>query len=290
MTMNHLFTPPRSLQEMSYNTDIPDPNLQDGLGRKYIKQTNNQLNENLQLLMHLEYFHERIVHYLALPGYILQRHSFGERFFTRSQVLRVGTPMLLAAYMAGSAPGVVLSLAVYATGLYHCLLISIRNKRKEKWHSKFDGASHLLRWFPGRLKLIEGTLEPALMMVAALFFLLIANEERPHDVPLTQFYWSSAFAAYLFAIGYGMFVSHRIQQRRFRNDMLDRRDAQIENEAMAQLQDELGDAVDEHAFAISWRERQVHQGQIHTPLSGGEDSVFEEILDPVTKKQTPAYT
>ncbi len=160
---------------------------------------------------------------LTMPIFVLLRRNFGERYFSFSTMVfyLIGF-WLVSSIMDGVDVG---NLVVWwsftgllaAMSLYHSFTIWNRNKRGQRWHSRYDGDS-LLDILPGSGSLVRMVYEPLFVLAIGIVIM----------VKLDVYFLGEWFLA---SVGVMIFLQ-RLNQSAARDLYLNAVDSQIESAQM----------------------------------------------------------
>lgn len=152
---------------------------------------------------------------IVLP---ILRHNLGERFFSLPVIAVMGVVMFLAGNRFGlTSTEINIYLAVLGLlSLFHWLIILLRNKRGEQWHTRYEGDYlPFFKFLPYAKNewVIEGFYEPLLIVISAI---VVSN------------FGMAFFANFLLLIAVLMIIRVIFNYSLYKERLLDDRDAMIE--------------------------------------------------------------
>jgi len=151
------------------------------------------------------------------------RRNFGERFFSMTMVtFMVAGVTAMSAYLEKTgAPVYGYMTAVIVLSAFHLLVIFLRNRKGEQWHTRYEGDFlPFFRFLPkAGYWMIEGFYEP--------LFVLIAGG-------VVSYFTDPILAGVFYTIAIFMVIRSRYHYRIHKEQILDERDNMIESECKMQ--------------------------------------------------------
>jgi hypothetical protein len=126
-------------------------------------------------------------------------------------------------------------LGFVALGLLHQIAAWLRQRRGQRWHSRYSGTSHLAFLSPGNPYIVQRYIEPGIAFVIG--WLLFNYLNRP-------------LGAWLIFASFCLAATEAINAKRARNRILDAIDAQIEAKHLGEALAGNKDAEDTEGFVL----------------------------------------
>lgn len=181
------------------------------------------------------------------------RKDFGQRYFGIGNVF--GSALTFGLYLSVIIPALMsrsprqpnvsqeddswilglFFLGFVALGLLHQLTSWLRQRRSQRWHSRYSGTSHLAFLWPGNPYIVQRFIEPGISLIIG--FLVLNYLNRP-------------LGAWLMFAGFCLAATEAINAKRARNRILDAIDAQIEAKHLGEAIAGNKDAEDTEGFVL----------------------------------------
>jgi hypothetical protein len=126
-------------------------------------------------------------------------------------------------------------LGFVALGFLHQFTAWLRQRRGQRWHSRYAGTSHLAFLWPGNPYIVQRFIEPAISLIIGLLILNYVN--RP-------------LGAWLIFASFCLAATEQINATRARNRILDAIDAQIEAKHLGEAIAGNKDVEDTEGFVL----------------------------------------
>lgn len=204
------------------------------------------MNQQQQSPMYEEFqkvlnYAQVVVRLFSVTIEVFLRHSFGERylniFTTYGAVLLLAVITQMPSFLGGEKSLLWLyALAFILMCIVHRITIYRRKKNGVRWHSRYAGTSYdFWKFLPFQQYNIQLYFEPLLAFIAGL---LISNFIR------------DGLGGWLMVSALCLAISGQIDAARFRNQVLDVMDSQIESEQLNAAVVELKDPSQTEGFSV----------------------------------------